>query len=86
MTDQVEKKMYRSKIYKQIRYGCVSFKKKLKEKNLGTLETDYLVEIDKVVSVYEEHGKKKYTHKCDNVPLFAINKYYKRQECVGECG
>ena len=28
---------------------------------------------------------RKNTHKLENVPLFHINKYHKRQECVGEC-
>ena len=25
------------------------------------------------------------THKLENVPLLHLNKYHKRQECVGEC-
>ena len=41
--------------------------------------------MNKVELISEEYGKKKYTHKWDNVPLFDMNKYYKQQECVGEC-
>ena len=41
--------------------------------------------MNKVELISEENGKKKYIRKLDNVPLFGINKYHKRKECVGEC-
>ena len=43
----------------------------------------YLVETNKVELVSEGYGKKKYTQKCENVPLFDIIKYHKRQDFVG---
>ena len=45
----------------------------------------YLVEINRAELVYEGRGKKKYTHKLDNAPLFDIKKYHKLKELVGEC-
>ena len=45
----------------------------------------YLAEMNKFELVSEGNGKKKYTQKRENFPLFDIKKYCKRQECVGEC-
>ena len=43
--------------------GDISWKIQLKEKSLGTLETTYLVKMNKVELVSEDHGKKIYIHK-----------------------
>ena len=85
MTDQVEKEMYRSNIVQQIISGEISWQRQRKEKILGTLEIVYLAEMNRFELVSEGNGKKKYTQKRENFPLFDIKKYCKRQECVGEC-
>ena len=65
--------------------GEISWQGQCKDNIVGTLETTYLVEMNKFELVSEEHGKKKYTQKWENDPLFDINKYLKRQEYVGYC-
>ena len=52
---------------------------------LGTLETTYLVEINKVELVSEGHDKKKLAQKLENFPLNDVKKYHKCKECVGGC-
>ena len=50
--------MYISNIVQQIRCGEISRQRQFKEIILVTLETTYLVEINKVGLVYEENCKK----------------------------
>ena len=58
MIDQVEKYMYRSNVFQQMRYGETSLKSQRKEKRFVTLKTAHLVEMDKVELVSEGRGKK----------------------------
>ena len=85
MTYQVENKMYRSDIFQQIICGEILWQSQYKDHILGSFETTYLAEMNKVYLISEGYGKKMYTQKLENVPLFDIKKYCKCQEFVGEC-
>ena len=76
--------MYILNIFQQIICGGISRQNQRREKSLGTIETTYLLEINKFEFISEGHGKKK-TRKQEKVMLFDIKKYHKPQECVGEC-
>ena len=56
------------------------------KKIVVTLKMTYLVEMNKNKLVSEGNSKKKlYTQKLENIRLFDIRKYNKRQDYVGEC-
>ena len=70
----------------RIRCGEISWKIQRKDQILGSLETTYLVKMNKVELISEGHDKKYiYTRKLDNVQLFDMDKYHKRKYFVGEC-
>ena len=79
-----KKKIYRLKIFQQMRCREIWWKIQRTEQSLGNLETTYLAETNKAELVSEKHGKKKYTQKWDNVLLFDIRIYNQRQEFFGK--
>ena len=50
---KLKEKIYRYNIFQQMKCGEISWQSQRKEKSLGTLETMYLVEMDRVELVYE---------------------------------
>ena len=55
---KLKNKMYILDVFQQIRCGEISWKIQRNSQILGTLETTYLMEINKVELISEGHGKK----------------------------